>query len=160
MQAVLPWRCHPTASGPGAWRPTSSQASQTQVGQVAGGWCCANHVDAAWHAGGARESRITREKLHPHPSLASFTIPCTGGIIALEIGHTGPEPWFVKEVLVVNETTGARGLFEVNRWVRDQRMALQASTLPIQPRLWPDLNPPSLRATFHLDSTAAPATNN
>ena len=39
----------------------------------------------------------------------------TGSVKQLELLHTAPEPWFVSEVLVVNETTGVTGRFVANR---------------------------------------------
>lgn len=39
----------------------------------------------------------------------------TGSVKQLELLHTGPDPWFVSEVLVVNETTGVMGRFVANR---------------------------------------------
>jgi hypothetical protein len=41
----------------------------------------------------------------------------TGSIRQLEGLHTAPEPWFVQEITVLNETTGMMGVFQANRCV-------------------------------------------
>ena len=48
-------------------------------------------------------------------AYALESLPDTGSIKQLEIGHTGPEPWFVQEVMVLNQATGVMGIFEVAR---------------------------------------------
>lgn len=57
--------------------------------------------------------------LHSFPSWCSSSqagLKDTGTVKQLEVLHTAPEPWFLAEVLVMNETTGVTGLFQANRW--------------------------------------------
>ena len=42
-------------------------------------------------------------------------LPDTGSLRQLEIGQTSTEPWFVQEVMVLNETSGVQGFFVVAR---------------------------------------------
>ena len=42
-------------------------------------------------------------------------LPNTGSMRRLEMLHSGPEPWWVQEVSVLNETTGAKARFVAAR---------------------------------------------
>ena len=56
----------------------------------------------------------------------------TGTIKQLEVFHTAPEPWFIAEVLVLNESTGVIGIFQANRW--GDKFTIQATVVVIS--LW------------------------
>lgn len=48
-------------------------------------------------------------------AYALLSMKDTGSISQLEVLHTGREPWFLAQVLVLNQTTGVQGLFVVNK---------------------------------------------
>lgn len=49
-------------------------------------------------------------------AYALQALPDTGALKQLEISLEGSaEGWFVRDVLVVNETTGVQALFEINQ---------------------------------------------
>eukprot|EP00967_Tisochrysis_lutea_P091808 scaffold132098_cov18-Tisochrysis_lutea.AAC.3 len=51
----------------------------------------------------------------PHSFTFSLQLLDTGSISELELGHTGPNSWDVREVFVTNTTTGASARFEINK---------------------------------------------
>jgi hypothetical protein len=48
-------------------------------------------------------------------NLARTQLTDTGSVAELEIGHTGPHPWAVKEVQITNVNTGASATFNIDR---------------------------------------------
>ena len=68
----------------------------------------------SWGDNGVGEGART-DRVNP---LFCANLSCSfllGTIKQLEVFHTAPEPWFIAEVLVLNETTGVTGLFQANR---------------------------------------------
>jgi hypothetical protein len=48
-------------------------------------------------------------------AYAMMGLKDTGSIKQLGVMHTAPHPWFLSEVLAINESTGVQGLFKADR---------------------------------------------